>query len=54
MFLIVMVSGGITIHAVLYPSYPLNVDGVKKALARAFFAMFLTKIDDLDGMLWYL
>ncbi|XP_041360001.1 transient receptor potential cation channel subfamily M member-like 2 isoform X2 [Gigantopelta aegis] len=49
MFVIVMVSGGITIHAVLYPSYPLNVDGVKKALARAFFAMFLTKIDDLDG-----
>ncbi|XP_048243432.1 transient receptor potential cation channel subfamily M member-like 2 [Haliotis rufescens] len=49
MFLIVMVAGGITIHAVLYPSYPLTQEGIKKALARAFFAMFLTKIDDLEG-----
>ena len=44
-----MVSGAVTIHSVLYPNYPLIADGIKRALARAFFAMFLTKIDDLDG-----
>ncbi|KAL5012140.1 hypothetical protein ScPMuIL_010691 [Solemya velum] len=49
MFAIVMISGGITIHAVLYPDYPFSWDLVKKAMSRAFFAMFLTKIDDLDG-----
>ena len=49
MFLIIMVSGAVTIHSVLYPNYPLIADGIKRALARAFFAMFLTKIDDLDG-----
>ncbi|ESO90589.1 hypothetical protein LOTGIDRAFT_175815 [Lottia gigantea] len=49
MFMIVMVSGGISIHASLYPNFPITVDALKKAFARAFFAMFLTKIDDLDG-----
>ena len=49
MFLIIMVSGAVTIHAVLYPNYPLVFDSVKQSLARALFAMFLTKIDDLEG-----
>ncbi|XP_060064853.1 transient receptor potential cation channel subfamily M member-like 2 [Ylistrum balloti] len=49
MFVIIMVSGGVTIHAVLYPNYPFTMQGIKKALIRAFFAMFFTQIDDLEG-----
>ncbi|XP_076098368.1 transient receptor potential cation channel subfamily M member-like 2 isoform X1 [Mytilus galloprovincialis] len=49
MYLIIMVSGAITMHAVLYPNFPLEPEGIRVALSRAFFAMFLTKIDDLEG-----
>ncbi|XP_033743894.1 transient receptor potential cation channel subfamily M member 1-like [Pecten maximus] len=49
MFLIIMVSGGVTIHAVLYPNYPFTLQGIKMALTRAFFAMFITQIGDLEG-----
>ncbi|XP_061181386.1 transient receptor potential cation channel subfamily M member-like 2 [Saccostrea echinata] len=49
MFLIIMVSGGIAIQATLYPNYPLSEYGITMAISRALFAMFLTKIDDLDG-----
>lgn len=49
MFLIFMIAGGITIQAVLYPNYyPLD-ESIIMALSRAFFGMFLTKIDDLDS-----
>lgn len=49
MFLIFMFAGGITIQAVLYPNYyPLD-ESIIMALSRAFFGMFLTKIDDLDS-----
>lgn len=51
MYLIIMVSGAITMHAVLYPNFPLEPEGIRVALSRAFFAMFLTKIDDLEGRL---
>lgn len=44
-----MVSGGIAIQATLYPNYPFTEYGITMALSRALFAMFLTKIDDLDG-----
>lgn len=49
MFMIIMVSGGIAIQATLYPNYPFTEYGITMALSRALFAMFLTKIDDLDG-----
>ncbi|XP_062585972.1 transient receptor potential cation channel subfamily M member 3-like [Saccostrea cucullata] len=49
MFMIIMVSGGIAIQATLYPNYPLSEYGITMAISRALFAMFLTKIDDLDG-----
>nr|XP_022305861.1 transient receptor potential cation channel subfamily M member 1-like [Crassostrea virginica] len=49
MFLIIMVSGGIAIQATLYPNYPFGEYGITMAISRALFAMFLTKIDDLDG-----
>ena len=49
MFLIFMVSGGVTIQAILYPNYPLGADLIKRVLTRPLFAMFLTQIGDLDG-----
>ncbi|XP_048781107.2 transient receptor potential cation channel subfamily M member-like 2 isoform X2 [Ostrea edulis] len=49
MFLVFMIAGGITIQAVLYPNYPASEEGIVKAFSRAFFGMFLTKIDDLDS-----
>ncbi|XP_033743506.1 transient receptor potential cation channel subfamily M member 7-like [Pecten maximus] len=49
MFLIFLISGGVTIQAVLYPNYPMGIDIIKKVLTRPLFAMFLTKIDDLGG-----
>ncbi|KAJ8317915.1 hypothetical protein KUTeg_003006 [Tegillarca granosa] len=49
MFLIFMISGGVTIQAVLYPNYPLGIDLVKRVLTRPLFAMFLTQISDLGG-----
>ena len=49
MFLIFMVSGGVTIQAILYPNYPLGTELLKRVLTRPLFAMFLTQIGDLDG-----
>lgn len=49
MFLIFLISGGVTIQAVLYPNYPMGVHLIKRVLTRPLFAMFLTKIDDIDG-----
>nr|XP_022342149.1 transient receptor potential cation channel subfamily M member 1-like isoform X1 [Crassostrea virginica] len=49
MFLVFMVAGGITIQAVLYPNYYPLEEGIIMAFSRAFFGMFLTKIDDLDS-----
>jgi hypothetical protein len=51
MFLIIMISGGIAIQATLYPNYPFTEYGLTMAISRALFAMFLTKIDDLNGEL---
>ncbi|XP_061163971.1 transient receptor potential cation channel subfamily M member 1-like [Saccostrea echinata] len=49
MFLVFMISGGVTIQAILYPNYPLGIDLIKRVLTRPLFAMFLTQIADLDG-----
>lgn len=57
MFLVFMISGGVTIQAILYPNYPLGIDIVKRVLTRPLFAMILTQIADLDGkadFLYYL
>lgn len=51
MFLIFMVSGGVTIQAILYPNYPLGKELIRRVITRPLFAMFLTQIDDLSGML---
>ena len=49
LFFMVLVSGAVTIHAVIYPSFPLSVESLRVAFSRAIFGLFLTKIDDLDG-----
>ena len=49
LFSMVLVSGAVTIHAVIYPSFPLSVESFRVAFSRAIFGLFLTKIDDLDG-----
>lgn len=49
MFLVFMISGGVTIQAILYPNYPMGIDLIKRVLTRPLFAMFLTQIGDLDG-----
>lgn len=52
LYLMVLVSGAITIHAVIYPSAPIAEESIRAALQRAIFGLFLTKIDDLDGTLF--
>ena len=49
MFMIFMIAGGVTIQAVLYPNWPLNIDMIKRVLTRPIYAMFLTQVHDLDG-----
>ncbi|XP_071134130.1 transient receptor potential cation channel subfamily M member-like 2 [Mytilus edulis] len=49
MFLIFMISGGVTIQAILYPNYPLGKELFRRVFTRPLFAMFLTQIDDLSG-----
>ncbi|KAK7467859.1 hypothetical protein BaRGS_00036896 [Batillaria attramentaria] len=49
LFLMVLVSGAITIQAVIYPSHPLNYVALRNAFKRGIFGLFLTEIDDLDG-----
>lgn len=49
MFMMVLVSGAVTMHAVIYPSWPLNYVSLRTAFSRAIFGLFLTKIDDIDG-----
>ncbi|XP_076076624.1 transient receptor potential cation channel subfamily M member-like 2 isoform X3 [Mytilus galloprovincialis] len=49
MFLIFMISGGVTIQAILYPNFPLGTELIKRVVTRPLFAMFLTQIHDLDG-----
>ena len=48
----VLISGAVTIHAVIYPMYPFGVESVRTAFSRAIFGLFLTKIDDLDGKIY--
>ena len=42
-------AGGITINAIVYPYYPLNSELLKRVFLRAFFGLFLTEKDDLNG-----
>ncbi|XP_076316396.1 transient receptor potential cation channel subfamily M member-like 2 isoform X3 [Tachypleus tridentatus] len=49
MTLLVIISGGIVIHAVLYPDYPLSAELFRRTFHRAWFSMYLTPIGDLEG-----
>ncbi|XP_064474206.1 transient receptor potential cation channel subfamily M member 2-like isoform X2 [Ornithodoros turicata] len=48
MALLVIISGGIVAHALLYPDFPFSVELVRRAFHRAWFALFLTHISDLE------
>ena len=50
MFLIFMIAGGVTIQAILYPNWPITVELIRRVLTRPIYSMFLTPIQDLDGM----
>ena len=43
------IAGGITINAIVYPYYPLNSELLKRVFLRAFFGLFVTEKDDLNG-----
>ncbi|XP_022251000.1 protein ced-11-like isoform X2 [Limulus polyphemus] len=49
MTLLVIISGGIVIHAVIYPDYPMNPELFRRTFHRAWFSLFLTPIADLEG-----
>nr|UPO70949.1 sTRP4 [Mesobuthus martensii] len=48
MVLLIIISGGIVIHAVLYPDFPLGVELFRRTFHKAWFSLFLTPIDDLQ------
>uniref|UniRef100_A0A1W7RAU8 Protein ced-11 n=1 Tax=Hadrurus spadix TaxID=141984 RepID=A0A1W7RAU8_9SCOR len=48
MVLLIIISGGIVIHAVLYPDYPLSIELFRRTFHKAWFSLFLTPIDDLQ------
>lgn len=49
MTLLVIISGGIVIQAVLYPDYPLSAELFRRTFHRAWFSLFLTPISELEG-----
>ncbi|GIX69306.1 protein ced-11 [Caerostris extrusa] len=49
MTLLVIISGGIVLQAVLYPDYPLTIELFRQAFHRAWFSLFLTPIGELEG-----
>ncbi|CAL1261896.1 unnamed protein product [Larinioides sclopetarius] len=49
MTMLVIISGGIVLQAVLYPDYPLTVELFRQAFHRAWFSLFLTPISELEG-----
>lgn len=50
-YLIVAIAGGITVHAVIYPSAAVSEETFRRAFKRALFGIFLADISDLDGEL---
>ncbi|GFT92083.1 protein ced-11 [Nephila pilipes] len=49
MTLLVIISGGIVLQAVLYPDYPLSIELFRQTFHRAWFSLFLTPIAELEG-----
>ncbi|XP_065285092.1 transient receptor potential cation channel subfamily M member 5-like isoform X2 [Dermacentor albipictus] len=49
MALLVIICGGIVVHAVLYPDYPITVELFRRIFHKAWFSLWLTPITDLEG-----
>lgn len=49
MALLVIISGGIVTHAILYPDFPITVELFRRIFHKAWFSLFLTPIEDLEG-----
>ncbi|XP_023240584.1 protein ced-11-like, partial [Centruroides sculpturatus] len=52
MTMLVIISGGIVIQATLYPDFPLDTELFRRAFHRAWFSLFITPIDELQGKDW--
>ncbi|UYV70179.1 TRPM [Cordylochernes scorpioides] len=48
MTLIIMLSGGIAIHAVTYPDFPMTKEMLRRIFHQAWFTLFLTPIENLE------
>ncbi|XP_067129859.1 transient receptor potential cation channel subfamily M member-like 2 isoform X1 [Centruroides vittatus] len=48
MVLLIIISGGIVIHAVLYPDFPLSLELFRRTFHKAWFSLFMTPISDLQ------
>ncbi|GFN83123.1 hypothetical protein PoB_000962900 [Plakobranchus ocellatus] len=45
-----LISGAISIHAVLFPAYPLDLAAISKAFLRGFLVLFETDIAAHSGV----
>ena len=49
MALVIIISGGIVMQALLYPDRPISSRVFRQAFDRAWFALFMTPINDLKS-----
>ncbi|XP_015781855.1 protein ced-11 isoform X2 [Tetranychus urticae] len=49
MAIVIIVSGGVVMQALLFPDLDLTLDVVKQAFHRAWFSLFLTPVGDLSA-----
>lgn len=49
MALVVIISGGVVMQALLYPDYDLTSKVIHQAFDRAWFSLFLTPTSDLSA-----
>ncbi|XP_076343398.1 transient receptor potential cation channel subfamily M member-like 2 [Tachypleus tridentatus] len=48
MAILVIISCGVVIHAVIYPDYPLSSELFRRTFHRAWFSIFLAPVEDLE------
>nr|XP_042901467.1 transient receptor potential cation channel subfamily M member 2 [Parasteatoda tepidariorum] len=48
MTILVIISGGIVIHAAMYPDYPFSAELFRRTFHKAWFSLFMTPVSDLD------
>ncbi|KAL1469811.1 hypothetical protein MTO96_024793 [Rhipicephalus appendiculatus] len=49
MALLVIICGGIVVHVMMYPDYPITVELFRRIFHMAWFSLWLTPIDELEG-----